>query len=79
MIDFSEIYVMGLNADYDECVEQATWGKKVILHGIGENGKPFLDLVNFDENEANDFYKMINGTIGGGARLFKTTFNLGVM
>lgn len=70
-MDFSEIYITGINASYEECIRRASKGERVaIMYSLEEteSGTPTIELVNFSEQEANDFFTMIDNIIGGGAK-----------
>ena len=62
--------IEGENCTYEEAIKQASKGEKVIiLYDLEEteNKRPCIDLVNFSEYEANDFFTMIDNMVGGGA------------
>lgn len=62
--------IAGVNCTYEEAIKQAARGLKVIIlydAGETENKRPCIDLVNFSEYEANDFFTMIDNMVGGGA------------
>lgn len=66
--------IAGINASYEECIRQASKGKRVIILYEPEetyNGKPAIELVNFSQEDATEFYSMIDTMIGGGASLIK--------
>ena len=62
--------IAGVNCTYEEAIKQASKGEKVIILYYAEqteNKRPCIDLVNFSEYEANDFFTMIDNMVGGGA------------
>ena len=64
------VYIAGINCSYEDAIREASKGSKVvILYDLEEteNKRPCIDLVNFSEYEANDFFTMIDNMVGGGA------------
>lgn len=70
MIEKNETFIAGVNCTYAEAIKLASKGAKVIILYDAEeteNKRPCIDLVNFSEYEANDFFTMIDNMVGGGA------------
>ena len=68
------VYIAGINCTFEDAVREASKGKRVIiLYEPAEtyNGKPAIELVNFSQEDATEFYSMIDTMIGGGASLIK--------
>lgn len=64
------VHIAGIDCTFEDAIKKASKGEKVIILYYAEqteNKRPCIDLVNFSEYEANDFFTMIDNMVGGGA------------
>lgn len=59
-----KIYFVQVDCSVSEAIKYALQGHCIVVPEQDENGKPSLELINFTEREAKDFYAEISNGIG---------------
>ena len=57
--------IAGINCSYEDAIREASKGSKVIILHDTEPTKPAIELVNFSDDEAKEFYLWVDSISEG--------------
>ena len=59
------VYIAGINCSFEDAIREASKGSRIIILHDTEPTKPAIELVNFSDDEAKEFYLWVDSISEG--------------